>query len=85
MKIDDEKWDQFIKSYVVAILGGLVSGFIVAERGLKLPLLALYITIIVIVGGIIGYILYSSVGKKDKQNIKQKDTNLPQPPPSNPI
>lgn len=82
MKIDDEKWDQFIKSYSVAILGGLVSGFIVAERSLALPFLALYIAIIVIAGGVIGYFLYSRIGKK---GYRDKEPNLPLSPPSNPV
>ena len=82
MKIDGDKWDQFIKSYFVAILGGIISGFMVLERDLPIYLWAIYIIVIAMFGGIFGYFIYLHIGKK--QEHKNKDPTPP-PPQSNSV
>ena len=84
MEIDDKKWNEFIKLYFIAILGGIASGYIVAGKivyHLTTPYFIIYLIFIVFVGGIIGYIFYSGIG------IKSKPDNItpPPPPPSSPV
>jgi uncharacterized membrane protein YdbT with pleckstrin-like domain len=81
MKINAEKWDEFIKRYFVAVLGGIVSGYIIAGIGiyhLKFLSFVIYLVIMVVFGAILGYIVYSQIG------IKSKPNNIT-PPPSSPV
>ena len=69
MEIDDKKWNEFIKPYFIAILGGIVSGYIVAGKTiyhLTTMYFIIYLIFIVFAGGIIGYIFYSRIGIKSK-------------------
>jgi uncharacterized membrane protein YdbT with pleckstrin-like domain len=69
MKINAEKWDEFIKRYFVAVLGGIVSGYIIAGIGiyhLTFLFFSIYLVAIVVIGAIIGYIVYSQIGIKSK-------------------
>ena len=84
MKIDDKKWNEFIKFYFIAVLGGLVSGYMVIEVGLhqlNFLLYLIYVAVLPVVGAIIGYIVYIRIG------IKSKPDNItpPPPPPSSPV
>ncbi len=73
MKINAEKWNEFTKRYFVAvlggILGGIVSGYIIAGIGiyhLTFLFFSIYLVAIVVIGAIIGYIVYSQIGIKSK-------------------
>ncbi len=84
MNIDDKKWDEFIKSYFIAVLGGIVSGYMVVEVGLhhlNFLLYPIYVALLAVVGAIVGYIIYSRIGIKSKpHNIAPNP-----PPPSSPV
>jgi hypothetical protein len=84
MKIDDKKWDEFIKNYTVGIMAGLVAGFIVSGETyfhLKFLCMSVYLVALVMAGGILGYVLYSHIGIKSKPD----NTISPPPPPSSPV
>jgi uncharacterized membrane protein YdbT with pleckstrin-like domain len=84
MKINAEKWDEFIKQYFVAVLSGIVSGYIIAGieiYHLTFLLFTIYLVAIVVIGAIIGYIAYSQIGI----NSKPDNITPPAPPPSSPV
>jgi len=64
MEINDKKWNEYIKGFFFAVYGGVISGSIVAGYFHYSFLLSIiYVIIIVMLGGLGGYIFYSRIGR----------------------
>jgi len=64
MEINDKKWNEYIKGFFFAVYGGVISGSIVAGYfHYSFSLSIIYVIIIVVLGGLGGYIFYSRIGR----------------------
>jgi len=74
IEINDKKWNEYIKNLFFAVYGGLISGGIVV--GYFHYSFLYYVIIIVILGGLGGYIFYSRIGGTGESESESSPTLL---------